>query len=131
MQDRDQAEFTRQIGKFCWLAAAYIILAAYAFYLRQLLQIRWRRWLTEGYLNEWLDGRLYYRLQLTDHGTDNPDQRIAEDLRLFSDLTLTYTLDLLSTVVALVSFIGILWGLSGPLALALGGTTIDVPGYLV
>src|SRR5689334_10186812 len=128
LQDRDQAEFARQLGKFCWLAAAYILMAVYAFYLRQLLQIRWRRWLTERYLNEWLDGRMYYRLQLTDHGTDNPDQRIAEDLRLFSDLTLTYTLDLMSAVVTLVSFVAILWGLSGPLALALGGMSINVPG---
>ena len=131
LQDRDQVEFTRQLGKFCWLAAAYILMAVYAFYLRQLLQIHWRRWLTERYLNEWLDGRMYYRLQLTDHGTDNPDQRISEDLRLFSELTLTYTLDLMSTVVTLVSFVGILWGLSGPLALALGGMSFNVPGYLV
>ena len=131
LQDRDQAEFARQLGKFCWLAAAYILMAVYALYLRQLLQIRWRRWLTERYLNEWLDGRMYYRLQLTDHGTDNPDQRIAEDLRLFSDLTLTYTLDLMSAVVTLVSFVAILWGLSGPLALALGGMSFNVPGYMV
>lgn len=131
LQDRDQAEFMRQLAKFSWLAAAYILMAVYAFYLRQLLQIRWRRWLTERYLNEWLDERMYYRLQLTDRATDNPDQRIAEDLRLFSELTLTYSLDLLSTVVTLVSFVGILWGLSGPLSFELGGMTVDVPGYLV
>jgi putative ATP-binding cassette transporter len=106
-------------------------MAVYAYYFRQLLQIRWRRWLTEKYLNEWLDERLYYRLQLTDRGTDNPDQRIAEDLRLFADLTLTYTLDLMSTVVTLVSFVAILWGLSGPLSFMLGGMPVEVPGYLV
>jgi putative ATP-binding cassette transporter len=131
LQAKDQAEFLNQIIKFCWLAAAYIFMAVYVFYLRQMLQIRWRRWLTERYLNEWLDGRMYYRLQLTDRGTDNPDQRIAEDLRLFADLTLTYTLDLMSTVVTLVSFIAILWTLSGPLAFMLGDMSISVPGYLV
>ena len=131
LQDKNQAEFLNQLIKFCWLAAAYIFMAVYAIYLRQLLQIRWRRWLTERYLNEWLDGRMYYRLQLTDRGTDNPDQRIAEDLRLFADLTLTYTLDLLSTVVTLVSFLAILWTLSGPLAFMLGATAVSVPGYLV
>jgi putative ATP-binding cassette transporter len=131
LQDKDQAEFLHQLIKFGWLAAAYIFMAVYAFYLRQMLQIRWRRWLTERYLNDWLDGRMYYRLQLTDRGTDNPDQRIAEDLRLFADLTLTYTLDLMSTVVTLVSFIAILWTLSGPLALMLGDMSITVPGYLV
>jgi putative ATP-binding cassette transporter len=131
LQDKNQAEFLNQLIKFCWLAAAYIFMAVYAIYLRQLLQIRWRRWLTERYLNEWLDGRMYYRLQLTDRGTDNPDQRIAEDLRLFADLTLTYTLDLMSTVVTLISFLAILWTLSGPLAFMLGATAVSVPGYLV
>jgi putative ATP-binding cassette transporter len=131
LQDRNQAEFLRLLIKFCWLAAAYIIMAVYAFYLRQLLQIRWRRWLTEKYLNEWLDGRMYYRLQLTDRGTDNPDQRIAEDLRLFADLTLTYTLDLISTVITLASFFGILWVLSGTLSFMVGATPVSVPGYLV
>ncbi|MBI4205642.1 MAG: ABC transporter ATP-binding protein/permease [Betaproteobacteria bacterium] len=131
LQDKNQAEFLNQLIKFCWLAGAYIVMAVYGFYLRQMLQIRWRRWLTERYLNEWLDGRMYYRLQLTDRGTDNPDQRISEDLRLFADLTLTYTLDLMSTVVTLVSFIAILWALSGPLTFMLGDASINVPGYLV
>jgi putative ATP-binding cassette transporter len=131
LQNKDSAEFWRQLLKFCVLTAAYVFLVVYAYYLRQLLQIRWRRWLTEKYLNEWMDERLYYRLQLTDRGTDNPDQRIAEDLRLFADLTLIYTLDLLSTVVTLVSFVTILWGLSGPLAFTLAGTPVEVPGYLV
>jgi len=131
LQNKDPAEFWRQLMKFCVLTAAYVLLVVHANYLRQLLQIRWRRWLTEKYLNEWMDDRMYYRLQLTDRGTDNPDQRIAEDLRLFADLTLIYSLDLLSTVVTLVSFVGILWGLSGPLAFTLAGTPFEVPGYLV
>ena len=131
LQNKNESEFLSQLLKFCWLAVAYIFTAVYAFYLRQLLQIRWRRWLTERYLHRWLDGRMYYRLQLTDRGTDNPDQRIAEDLRLFADLTLTYTLDLMSTIVTLVSFITILWGLSGSLSFMLGDTSVEVPGYLV
>jgi putative ATP-binding cassette transporter len=94
LQNKDSDEFWKQLMKFLLLTAAYVVLVVHANYLRQLLQIRWRRWLTEKYLNEWLDGRMYYRLQLTDRGTDNPDQRIAEDLRLFADLTLIYTLDL-------------------------------------
>jgi putative ATP-binding cassette transporter len=131
LQDRDQDAFMRQLAKFAGLAAAYIVMAVYAIYLRQLLQIRWRRWLTERYLHEWLDGRMYYRLQLTDRGTDNPDQRIAEDLRLFVDLTLTYTLDLMATAVTLVSFTAILWSLSGPLEFAVGDLRVVIPGYLL
>jgi putative ATP-binding cassette transporter len=131
LQDKNEAEFLNQLLKFGWLAAAYIFMAVYALYLRQLLQIRWRRWLTERYLNKWLDGRMYYRLQLTDRGTDNPDQRIAEDLRLFADLTLTYTLDLMSTIVTLASFLAILWSLSGALSFTVGDTLFSIPGYLV
>ena len=131
LQNKDPAEFWRQLTKFFVLTAAYVLLIVHGNYLRQLLQIRWRRWLTQKYLNEWLDERMYYRLQLTDRGTDNPDQRIAEDLRLFADLTLIYTLDLLSTVVTLVSFVGILWNLSGPLAFTLFGSPFELPGYLV
>ena len=131
LQNKDAVEFWSQLMKFLVLTAAYVLLVVHGNYLRQLLQIRWRRWLTEKYLNEWLDERMYYRLQLTDRGTDNPDQRIAEDLRLFADLTLIYALDLLSTLVTLVSFVFILWTLSGPLTFVLAGTQFEVPGYLV
>src|SRR2546426_2459687 len=82
-------DFYRLLGKFTLLAFAYIGLAVYRLYLRQMLQIEWRSWLNERYLADWLRERAYYRLQLLDHGTDNPDQRIAEDLRLFVDYTLT------------------------------------------
>ena len=94
-----------------FLAAAYIVCGVYQLYLNQMLQIRWRRWLTDRYLGEWIGGRIYYRMQLTDRGTDNPDQRIAEDLALFVDKTLSLTLGLLSAVVTLVSFVAILWSL--------------------
>ena len=102
---------------FCELAAVFIGIAVYSVYLNQWLQIRWRRWMTTRYLDEWLADRAYYRISLTTDraaiGTDNPDQRIAEDLRDFTDNTLTLGLGLLSNIVSLASFVGILWGLSG------------------
>jgi putative ATP-binding cassette transporter len=116
---------------FCVVAAAYILIAVYQLYLRQALQIRWRRWLTERYLTEWLADRAYYRIALTAHAgdpqTDNPDQRIADDIRLFVDDTLTLTLGLMNSLVTLFSFIFVLWGLSGPLDV-LG---VSIPGYMV
>ena len=66
---------------FVFVAALYILIAVYQLYLRQALQIRWRSWLTREVLDRWLADRAYYRVALTDPGTDNPDQRIAEDLR--------------------------------------------------
>ena len=65
-------------------------------------------------LDRWLADRAYYRVALTDPGTDNPDQRIAEDLRMFVDNTLALGLGLMRSVVTLFSFIVVLWGLSGP-----------------
>ena len=102
---------------FCEVAAVDIVLAVYSIYVNQLLQIRWRRWMTSKFLNEWLADRAYYHISLTVDraaiGTDNPDQRIAEDLRDFTDNTLSLSLGLLSNLVSLFSFVGILWGLSG------------------
>ena len=112
---------------FVWIAAIYILIAVYQLYLRQALQIRWRRWLTRAYLDRWLDGRAYYRIGLTDPLTDNPDQRIADDIRLFVDDTLALGLGLMRSVVTLASFLVVLWGLSGA-ATILG---VEVPGYMV
>src|SRR6266513_1994784 len=127
IQDKRLDDFYRLLGKFTLLAFAYIGLAVYRLYLRQMLQIEWRSWLNERYLAEWLRERAYYRLQLLDHGTDNPDQRIAEDLRIFVEYTLRLGLGLLSAIVTLISFVGILWTLSGPLEIA----GISIPGYMV
>jgi putative ATP-binding cassette transporter len=96
-----------------------------------MLEMRWRAWLTERYIGSWLADQAYYRLELEHRGTDNPDQRISEDLRSFTSGTLSFSLGLLSAVVTLVSFVVILWSVSGPLSFALGGTEITIPGYMV
>ncbi|MBI3707304.1 MAG: ABC transporter ATP-binding protein/permease [Proteobacteria bacterium] len=132
LQDKDWDIFVAQILRFSWLAALFIIVAVYRLYLNQMLQIRWRRWLTDRYLTDWLAHRVYYRMQLTDSGTDNPDQRISEDLRLFTTRTLQLSLGLMSAVVTLFSFLAILWTLSGDLVVPLGGgMSVTVPGYMV
>jgi len=127
IQDRRLDDFYALLWKFMLLAAVYIAVAVYQFYLLQMLQIEWRTWLNEHFLSDWLRDRAYYRLQLLDRGTDNPDQRIAEDLRLFVNNTLSLGLGLLSAIVTLVSFISILWILSGALEIA----GVSVPGYMV
>jgi len=126
-ESKDQAEFFRQLGTFTLLAILYIVNGVYRQYFQQMLMIEWRSWMTERYLGDWLKERAYYRLQLQDKGTDNPDQRIADDLNIFVDLTLTLALGLLSAVVTLVSFVGILWGISG--AATFFG--VEIPGYMV
>ena len=127
MQEKRAEDFWPLIGWFTFLAFVYIWAAVYRLYLRQMLEIEWRKWLNERYLQNWLGERAYYKLQLLARGTDNPDQRIAEDLRLFVQLTLQLGLGLLSAVVTLVTFVAILWTLSGALQLA----GISIPGYMV
>ena len=131
LQDKNYDEFLRLLLHFCGLAAAYIVVAVYQLYLSQMLQIRWRSWLTERYVDAWLGERVYYRLQLAGNPADNPDQRIAEDLKGFVANTLTLSLGAINAVVTLVSFTGILWGLSGALAIPLGDGTFELPGYMV
>jgi putative ATP-binding cassette transporter len=126
-ETKDEAEFYRQIGVFTLLAVIYILSLSYKQYFQQMLFVEWRRWLTDHFLASWMRDRAYYQIQLADQGTDNPDQRIAEDLNGFVDLTLTLTLGLLSSVVTLVSFVGILWSISGALTVA----GFEIPGYLV
>src|SRR6516165_11700219 len=131
LQRLDSGAFFRQIGIFCVLAGLAIAMAVYALYLNQMLQIRWRRWLTQRYLGAWLADRAYYHLQLGST-TDNPDQRISEDLNQFTTYVLTLSLGLLTSVVSLVSFLCILWGLSGPVSIPLGKLgTLQIPAYLV
>jgi len=130
LQDKNYDVFWSQLVRFTWLAGLYIVVAVYQLYLNQMLQIRWRRWLTDRYLRAWLADGAYYRMQLTAGETDNPDQRIAEDLRLFVAGTLSLGIGGMRAVVTLVSFLGILWGLSGSVTLPFGpGWT--VPGYMV
>jgi putative ATP-binding cassette transporter len=116
---------------FSLLAGVFILLAIYRTYLSQWLRINWRRWMTERLLTDWLAERAYWRIALTPdasgYGTDNPDQRIADDLREFADDTLSLALGLLSSLVTLFSFITILWTLSGAIEV-LG---IEIPGYMV
>ena len=131
LQGMDKSGFFHQLLIFSGLAAAYIAIAVYQLYLNQMLQIRWRRWLTERYLAQWIAQRNYYRLQLSDRDTDNPDQRIADDLAAFCDKTLNLGLGLLSAAVTLVSFGVILWGLSGTLSLPFAHGRIAIPGYML
>ena len=127
LQNKDEAEFLRQLGVFTMIAVLWVIARVYRLYFQQILLIEWRTWLNEHLLAQWLEDRAYYRLQLADRGIDNPDQRIADDLRIFVEKTLELGVGLLSAVAMIACFIAILWNLSSDFTLA--GTSI--PGVLV
>ena len=132
--------FWTQLGRFTYLAFAYIIIAVYKFYLTQLLEMRWRSWMTGHYLQRWLSAHAYYKLELSRFtrplnaeatNPDNPDQRIQEDLNLFTSYTIGLSMGLLNSVVTLASFVGILWGLSGGFAFSFQGNDYNIPGFMV
>jgi len=131
LQNKDEPEFWKQIIKFFVIAIPYIIVFVYSTYLQQMLQIRWRKWMTNRTLRHWLANQNYYRLQLNSGRADNPEQRIEQDINLFTDNTLDLSLGLMSSVVTLLSFITVLWTLSGALTFTLGGMDISIPGYMV
>ena len=132
LQERNFEVFWSLIGQFSLIAFGYIIMAVYAIYVKQILEIKWRTWMTSRYLDEWLHGQTYYRLQvLGGDGVDNPDQRISDDIGMFVNLTLSLFIGLLKQVTTLVAFVVILWQLSGALDLPVGDTVLSVPGYMV
>jgi len=130
LQNKDEAAFWLEMGNFGWIAALAIAFGVARGLVSPYLRLRWRRWLTGHYLDHWLDGRGYYRIEL-ERKVDNADQRISEDLRLLGFYTMTLLLGLISAVATLISFLFILWQLSGPMSLAFIGLDVVIPGYMV
>lgn len=131
LQERDWDGFVREIIYFTVIVTIFIAIAVYQLYLNQWLQIRWRKWMTERYLGDWLHQANHYRMQLQGDAADNPDQRMTDDVKLFVDRTLNIGIGLLNSTVTLISFIAILWGLSNAAPLHLFGRDIEIPGYMV
>ncbi len=115
---------------FSWLAAIYIILSVYSYYLQQILILNWRQWLTDRFLDTWLKNKTYYYLQMFGHDTDNPDQRISEDVRLFVEMTISFSVGLLKAICTFVSFVVVLYDLSGAYQFTFLGREWVIEGYL-
>ena len=129
IQNKNEAVFWHEIIFFSILAIFYILNFVARAVVSPYLRLRWRRWLTNHYLSHWLHGRGYYRIELQ-RTVDNADQRIAEDLRQLGEYTMSLLLGILGSVATLVSFIFILWTLSGPLSLQFIGIDATIPGYM-
>ena len=142
LQDKNEAVFWEQLGRFTYLAFGFIVVMVYKFYLTQLLDIRWRAWMTDHYLARWFSSQAFYRFELGryHHGNDdsssqpnpdNPDQRIQVDVGAFINQSLSLSMGLLNSVVSLASFVGILWTLSGAFSFHLLGNQYVIPGFMV
>lgn len=131
LQNYQTEEIFHQLWRFTGLAFAYIVLAVYAYYLQQVLVYNWRKWLTNRYIDRWLTKKTYYRLEMFGKEMDNPDQRISEDVNLFVTQTLGFFIGIVKALCTLLSFVVILWQLSGAFALHVFGRNIHIPGYMV
>ncbi|MBR6711193.1 MAG: ABC transporter ATP-binding protein/permease [Selenomonadaceae bacterium] len=130
LQNYESALFWPLIGEFTGIAFLYIIIAVYAIYLRQMLQLKWRTWMTSEYLDTWLKRQAYYRLQVLRSDTDNPDQRISEDINQFVALTLQLLVDFLKQFTTLAAFGVVLWNLSGAFTVPIGSHEFVIYGYM-
>lgn len=150
LQNKDQAVFLAQLWRFTYLAMIFIVIAIYRFYLTQLLQLRWRAWMTRDLMHRWLGDHAFYRMELARYAgapeptttaaglphpgqrvPDNPDQRLQEDINLFTAQTIGLSMGLLNAVVTLLSFVGVLWALSGSFSFTLSGNSFTIPGFMV
>ncbi len=130
LQNYESGLFWPLIGEFTGIAFLYIIIAVYAIYLRQMLQLKWRTWMTSEYLDTWLKRQAYYRLQVLRSDTDNPDQRISEDINQFVALTLQLLVDFLKQFTTLAAFGVVLWNLSGAFTVPIGSHEFVIYGYM-
>lgn len=135
LEAKDFGAFWTLIPYFFALSALTVAGGALQAYLTQMLQMRWRIWMTREYLTAWLDEQSYYRLEQDPRGTDNPDQRMTEDLKGLAASTLELAMGFLHNGVTLVTFIAILWSVSGsfalPFTLPFTGERLSVPGDMV
>ncbi len=130
-QTYDAQMWKQQIVVFLLLGAANTFTSQLNSYCESWLKIRWRRWMTARYVNYWLEGSAHYRMQLTGNETDNPDQRIAEDISQFIMYTWTYTFSFVRNIISLVTYAIMLYDLSLTIPLMLGGKDWSFPGYFI
>jgi len=100
-------------------------------YARMTLQRRWRKWLTDVLVDRWLKSGRYYQLNLVSGDHQNPEYRIADDVRIATDSPVDFVSGVTSAFLSAATFIVVLWTIGGALTLSLGATQIYVPGFLV
>ncbi|EFA5525214.1 ABC transporter ATP-binding protein/permease, partial [Escherichia coli] len=115
------------------LLGIFVLISVNKTWLIKLLTIRWREWLTDYYLNRWFADKNYYFTQIYgEHkNTDNPDQRIAEDILLLISKTLSLSFGFIQSLSMLITFTVILWQSAGTLSFTVGGTEWNIQGYMV
>jgi putative ATP-binding cassette transporter len=131
LQDQAPAAFLGGMGLFLGVIVAFVAVSTYRIYVRQILEIRWRGWLTDHLLAQWMSRDASSQIEVLRAQADNPDQRIAEDVRSYVASALGLSLSLLAALATLISFAGLLWSLSGDWPIEIGGMQIRIPGFMM
>jgi putative ATP-binding cassette transporter len=131
IQDYNKVAFLKALFQGTYILILYVMIMLVGYYFNSILEVRWRKSLTHFYLNDWLDSKTYYKSRFTHTYSDNPDQRISEDIRDFIQLSLSLFMGVFKSIVSLASFAVILWGLSGQFKFNLLNHSFYIPGYMV
>jgi putative ATP-binding cassette transporter len=131
LEQKQADDFFRGIVFFLLLGLVFVIASTYRIFLRQTLEMRWRRSLTSHFVTRWMGAQAYVESKLHAGEIDNPDQRISEDVRDFVASALGLSLSLLAAIASLVSFGGLLWRLSSDWPVRIGGHELHVPGLMM
>jgi putative ATP-binding cassette transporter len=131
VQSKEWPRFVEAIEVFLAVALVVVLISTYRIYFRNILQIRWREHMTAHFIDGWIGPFAYGHAQLHHRETDNPDQRISEDIQSYVASALGLSLSLLSAVATLISFAGVLWRLSGTWPLRIGEREFWIPGLMM
>jgi putative ATP-binding cassette transporter len=131
IERRDAAVVLHLTAVFFPLAIGSVLLGVIQVYTRMGIQRRWRAWLTSSVISRWLKNGRYYQLNLISGDHQNPEYRIAEDLRVATDAPIDFATGVTSAFLSAATFIIVLWTIGGALTLTIAGATVTIPGFLV
>jgi putative ATP-binding cassette transporter len=124
------ALWKQQLILFFVIAALMVFGGTFNGYVQGWLMVKWRKWMTSEYLGNWMKNHSHYRMRLMGSPTDNPDQRIQEDISGFIGAAMMYTLTLIQNIAMLSTFFVVLWNLSNTIPMLIGGVDLSFPGYM-
>jgi vitamin B12/bleomycin/antimicrobial peptide transport system ATP-binding/permease protein len=131
LQDRVAAAFFSGVALFAVAVVGFVIVSTYRIYIRQAVEIRWRTWLTEHLLDDWISPHSCSQMEAVHGDADNPDQRLAEDVRNYVASALGLSLSLLAALATLAAFAGLLWRMSSEWPVQIGSAHFEVPGFMM
>src|SRR3981081_431163 len=131
IEKRDSATVFHLTAVFFPLAIGSVALGVAQVFTRMGIQRRWRAWLDKSVVARWLTNGRYYQLNLVSGDHQNPEYRIAEDLRVATDSPVDFTAGVTSALLSATTFIAVLWTIGGALTVTVAGSTISIPGFLV